>query len=244
MDVASAADELGLSRERVRQLIGQGELEAERVGRMWMIDRDDVRRRGEVEPGRGRPFGPRQVWRIAMLASLLADSPSTKSVAGSAQERWRLRQYWNDLVQVDDPRQLAWRLRRRSDRPVAAYVHPSFLERLVGDERLVVSGVRAAAIAGADLVDDSHVDAYVALGDLDDVIADHDLLVDVDDGNVRLRPTDQLSVWRESSEVFAHRQHVAPLLLVIADLCDRDDARADVAAQGLWDGLRRELAGV
>lgn len=45
LTVAQAASELGVNRQRVHQLIRAGKLTASRVGSVWIVDADSVRRR-------------------------------------------------------------------------------------------------------------------------------------------------------------------------------------------------------
>ncbi len=59
--VAEAAKTLGVSSARVYQLLEQGSLSAERVGRTWLVDDASVRERAEHPVSAGRPKAQRPV---------------------------------------------------------------------------------------------------------------------------------------------------------------------------------------
>ena len=50
LGVAEAAEELGVSARRVRQMLADGVLDGERVGRAWIIDREQLRRVAGLRP--------------------------------------------------------------------------------------------------------------------------------------------------------------------------------------------------
>lgn len=54
LTVAEAADALGVSPQRVRQLIAAGRLKAEKKGRDWFIEPPDLEAVRERKPGRPR----------------------------------------------------------------------------------------------------------------------------------------------------------------------------------------------
>lgn len=244
MDVRMAAEALGVSPDRIRQLIGSGELAAERVGRFWVLDRASVRRRARSDPSDGRPYGQRQVWQMAALAEVdrEAEGAADGEPLVDPKERWRLHRYLVDLADEDDAAVVAWRLRRRADGVVERYAHPSVLNKLARDLRVLVSGSHSVAARGADLVPDDHVDAYVDRGDFADISAEYGLIEADGRPNVRLRVAMEPSGWRDLVALAAHGgQRVAPLLIAIADLSEREDARASLAANDLWSMLRARL---
>ena len=55
MSTVQAAEELGVNRQRVVALIKQGVLDAERVGRSYLVTEESVERRKKENPGPGRP---------------------------------------------------------------------------------------------------------------------------------------------------------------------------------------------
>ena len=70
LGVAEAAVELAVSPRRVRQMLADGVLAGERVGRAWVIDANDLRQVGHRRPEVGRPWSPASAW--AVLASSTA----------------------------------------------------------------------------------------------------------------------------------------------------------------------------
>lgn len=245
IDVREAARRLGVSPARVRQLIVQGDLDANRLGRFWVIAQDSVRRRAQAEVDHGRPYSSRQVWRMGVMADLMLADDADEALRRfvDPQARWRLRRYLADLAREDDPGNVAWRLRGRADHLIRCFAHPSVVAGLVEDPRSVVSGAHGAAAHGADLVPNDIVDAYVAADDLDGLTADHGLIDDTGDANVRLRVVDR-SVRLQRSQgrpAPGSPGHVAPRLLVVADLAERDDARATAGARALWSPLQDRL---
>lgn len=62
VSLSDASSILGVSSERVRQLVVAGELPAQRFGNAWAVPRDAlVARRHSSRPG-GRPLGPVRAW--------------------------------------------------------------------------------------------------------------------------------------------------------------------------------------
>lgn len=55
MTVKEAAEALGISEGRVRQLIGEGVLDAEKFGGLWVVTEDSVEARKVGNPGPGNP---------------------------------------------------------------------------------------------------------------------------------------------------------------------------------------------
>lgn len=175
------------------------------------------------------------MWRLALLAepggghrsaTRRRFAPAADRSAVEAVERWRARRALRALLEPDDPGVLAWKLRARFERLEHRFVHPSTLERLAADRRLVVSGERAAAALGADLVPAERLDAYVLGADLPELDRRHVLRrCGIPDANVVLRVAgDAIRSWASP---------VAPRLLVVADLALSRDARARGAAHEL-----------
>src|SRR5438132_13525980 len=64
--VAEASAQLGVSPQRVRQLVQEGLLPARRVGGRWIFDTEALSRRVETRPD-GRPLSPRVAWGLIGL---------------------------------------------------------------------------------------------------------------------------------------------------------------------------------
>ena len=62
VSLADASQLLGVSSERVRQLVVAGDLPGVRFGNAWAVPRDAVAARRQVSNRRGRPLGERRVW--------------------------------------------------------------------------------------------------------------------------------------------------------------------------------------
>lgn len=62
VSLADASQLLGVSSERVRQLVVAGDLPAVRFGNAWAVPRDAVTARRQVSNQRGRPLGERRAW--------------------------------------------------------------------------------------------------------------------------------------------------------------------------------------
>lgn len=216
VSVREAADRLGLSPQRVRHLIAQGDLPALRVGGHWVVAEADLRQVRRVS----RPMSARIAW---ALAALLDGEP----VHGLApREVSRLRERARQLEADRDGRTAlvnSWMARR-------ATVHRSSaaaadLADLRADPRFHASGVsdpRAQLSAAAE------VEGYVAPTHLK-AVADDFLLV--------TRPT---GVAAGANVIL--REHdvggrTVPALAVAADLLERSGARESAAAQRILDGL-------
>ena len=62
LPLADAADLLGVSVERVRQLVVGGQLPGQRFGNVWVVPKDAVAARRHSPGVRGRPLGPVGAW--------------------------------------------------------------------------------------------------------------------------------------------------------------------------------------
>jgi excisionase family DNA binding protein len=144
--VAEAADRLGVSQQRVRQLIAAQVLPAERVGARWLLDRAEVAKHEGPRPP-GRPMSPRMAW--GFLLALDGAMPDRLS----GRERSRIER----------------RLRRRPDVAEAAAWcrHRAVAHRLVGHPaavaraRVLPDVVLTGASADGPIIDVHGVDAYV-----------------------------------------------------------------------------------
>ena len=62
LPLADAADLLGVSVERVRQLVVGGQLPAQRFANAWAVPKDAIAARQHSPGVRGRPLGPSRAW--------------------------------------------------------------------------------------------------------------------------------------------------------------------------------------
>jgi excisionase family DNA binding protein len=210
LTLQEAASLLGVSRRRVEAMVERGQLPAQRLGRQWVISAPALRSVLNTRtPSRGRPISPRTAWRL--IEALPKDPSSLRSPGG-----------------LDSARR---RLRKRA-RHVDVYVHPTLVEELVGDKRIVLSGRRAAAAANAPLDDNDEVDIYVMESEAHDLMAGMAAL-ESEDANVHLHVVAD-EVWPFSPG----DQYTDPWVAWL-DLADRQDRAADVVLDQLGVGRSR-----
>lgn len=209
MSAPEVAQQLGVSLRRVHDMIRSGELDAERLGRQWMVDAASLpphRRRA------GRPMSRRIAW-----AMLLSDGAVDDVAWLGADEAYRLRRrvgrLWSDPEPVDRLR--SW----VASRSEVLHLSAQDPARVREDDRVVVSGAsdpRAGISAAAS------AEGYVQQDDVPGLVADH-LLVPVprSRANVVLR----VSPLPLPSPV--------PLLLLVADLADDGGPRERERAREL-----------
>src|SRR3546814_618950 len=126
--VPDAADRLGVSAGRVRDLIRSGDLPARQVAGRWFIDAADI----EAAKGRpaGRPLSPRMAWGLISMVE------SGDAAALDRAERSKLRRRLRALPSLD---QVAPLCRRRSI--ISRYrVHPGSLGRIRVFEQALLPG--------------------------------------------------------------------------------------------------------
>ncbi len=156
MSAAVAAKALGVSLERVRQLIRDGRLDALQVSGRWFVDPDSVDLLVHEQRHAGRPWAAARAWGLLALAA--GRDASWLAPA----EIHRLRDVLADRKVVE----LASQLRRRADRR-PWYVHPGMIEDFLAENGVVVGGARASG----QLRDSGPIDAYIA-GDVVERLVD------------------------------------------------------------------------
>jgi excisionase family DNA binding protein len=187
LSVREAAEQLGVSSARVRQLISAGSLPARRSSAGWLIRADVVAdRSGSARAG--RPVSPRTAWAIlCVLSSALA--PAAAKPPGCMAGDRRLKHQALQLLSAmrdpaDDPGR--WRMLLSSRGPTERmWAHPGLLSKLCCDGRISAGGDRAAAHVGEGLSRTRLCDLYVAGSDVKDIVARYRLRSDPD-GQVRL----------------------------------------------------------
>lgn len=152
VSVREAADALGVSDRRVRQLIAAGRVRARRVGTQWLVDGASL----PIAPRRSRPLSPTEAWLL-----LAADQ-----APGGRPGRWRDRR---DRLRADpSPATLlaSWAA-ARGDRLLFAAREPG---GVLEDPAVVRSGLSdpRSGISAADLAE-----GYVRRDDLDAVRRRH-----------------------------------------------------------------------
>ncbi len=223
LSVREAAAQLGISSQRVRQLINTGSLPARRSSAGWLISAGAVAdRNGSARVG--RPVSPRTAWAALCMLSSALEPDLAEPPACAIRDR-RLRHHVRQLLSaMPDPADDLgrWRLllasRGRAER---MWAHPGLLSRLSDDERVGVGGDRAAAHVGEGLSKVQVSDVYVAEPDVEELVADYRLRPDPD-GQVRLHVVPE-SVPPELIPGPAGLVHPAA---AAADLLDENDPRA------------------
>jgi excisionase family DNA binding protein len=216
MSVAEYARRRGISRQRVLSMINAGQIEAERVGRSWVIDERKMNQRSSF----GRPLGRRMV-------SILNDSIAGSSLADvTPEERHFARKYIDRLRVSEDPGDLlySW-MRSRETRVIDLAANAADLADIARDERVVASGVsdpRAGLSAAREF------EGYVAEVDVDSFVSDN-LLVSSSEPNVRLHIVDTLP------------PRPVPLGLILADLAAWNRPREDGRIVELLGGIEWSL---
>lgn len=216
LGVGDVAAELGVSPRRVRQMLADGVLAGDRVGRVWVIDSEDVRRVGRRRPEVGRPWSASSAWAVLALAD--GEEPVLSPV-----ERSRARKRLALGIGA-----IFGRLGGRADER-RFYVHPGVLDRLADAGEVVRGGASAGAAHGADLVVGEGFEGYVRAADVEDLIGRFGLDDRAARPNVLLRVVED-SVWPfESGQVVAGR------VVVAVDLLEADDPRSQRAGANLLE---------
>jgi hypothetical protein len=242
MCTATAAETLGVTPVRVRQLVAQGELPARRASGVLLLEADAVLRRAAADVRTGRPMSTARIWRMAMVIDQDRVAAPSAARHDDGLDRSRLLRDARALA-AEEVAQVAWRLRRRSAPALLRTAHPSTIERMVADRRLLLTGPHAARAHGGDLVPDGPLDAYIDAADLVDVVAYHALLESDGPADVRLRPVASLAAMLGPERRVDRRvRRVAPRLMVAVDLVEHGDARAASAGTALWSAMQAELA--
>lgn len=244
LSVHEAADVLGVSMQRVRQLIHGGQLAARRSSAGWLIPQGAVAGRAK-NLHRGRPVDPQTAWSaIGLLAAVsLAsrsgpDSPASAAhVVGDRKLRHRVLRM---LAAMPDPvaDEAPWRRLLSSRGQVRRlWAHPGLLDRLAADPDVSRGGAGAAALAGDGLAGGANrLELYVRAADADPLIRRFRMRDDPD-GQVVLVVV-PASV---PPELVPIRARPVPAPAAVADLLEEDDPRARRAAIDHLQSLHRAL---
>lgn len=96
--IAEASAQLGVSPQRVRQLVQGGLLPARRIGGRWVFDSEALARRAEARPV-GRPFSPRVAWGLIGLVESGQAPDLDPAERSRLRARLRRRPELNELAQ-------------------------------------------------------------------------------------------------------------------------------------------------
>jgi excisionase family DNA binding protein len=218
--VVEAANRLGISERRVRELIMAGDLDAVRVSGRYAIEEDTLDRLTE----QGRPVGVRGFSRrIGWAAAALADGVRPAWVSQSELSRLRRRLSRPDI----DTDSWRARLTARAAFTGRYRISSSNLQRLLDTKQVTRTGVSARNLV---------TDRQIGLGDgavwlvhrseLVKVVTDFGLLHSRS-GNVIVRTADVDGMMRTGENGDTYR------LMVAADLLDSTDARGQLAGAQL-----------
>jgi excisionase family DNA binding protein len=217
VSVTEAAKSLGVSGERVRQLIHDGALDAHQVGGRWLVDQRSVARRAAADPRAGRPFSPAAAWALLALAS-----NRDAGWVPEAEVR-RLR----EILVHRGIEAVHHQLRNRAE-VHGWYVHPALLDDLLGEAGVVVGGPSASGT----LRSSGPVEVYLSPAAVNRLVARYRPDQESSDPNLIVRLV--RGPWP-----FAPDERRAWPALAAADLLDHpDDVRARQAARELLAGSR------
>jgi hypothetical protein len=209
--VKEAAAELGLDPSRVRALIADGSLRADKISGRWLVHWDSVAARRREPMPSGRPMASRNVWALLLLAS---GEPIPEDLDPTV--RWRLRQALahQGLVAIRG------RLERRAQ-VRHLWALPGELRALRNNKDIVLTGSSAAGALGLGLAAPDTIDAYVRAFRLDGLIAEHglDAVTSIHQANVTVRTVAD-NAW------LLDLRRIAPPAAVALDLSFYADSRS------------------
>lgn len=222
LTVREAAARLGVSGQRVRQLISDGSLPARRSSSGWLIEAGDVA--GRDRRPRGRPASPRTAWAVICMLSSALEAEAAEAPPCTVPDP-RLRYHAMQVLKAmpdpsDNPGR--WRALLASRGPVERmWAHPGLVPRLIEDPQVSEGGVRAAARIGEGLSQTDVRDIYVANEHAKRIAARYRLRPDPD-GQVMLH----IVPSSVPQDLMAVRGGLAPAAAAAADLLDEDNPRA------------------
>lgn len=228
--VSEAAERLGVTAQRVRALLAEGQLAGRRAGGGWLVQASSVAER-ELEKLRGRPIAANTAW--ALIAALSrVGAPSAVS-----DRRLRFRVY--KLVEsMPEPATAPerWAMCLASRHMVRRlWAHPGVMDRLRHDARISAGGFEAVQTQDGLTGRDDRWDLYVNARDINAVVADY-RLSDDRTGHVLLHAIPA----GVRDELLPPGGAPVPEAAGAADLLDENDPRARHAAVELLDRMYRE----
>lgn len=224
--VKEAATRLDVSEQRLRRLIGDGDILAERHGHVWAVDPaslDDYRRRRRPTAGRG--LSPRMAW-AALLSELgtAIDDELIETFALRRAERDRLAR-----LPDRDPNEWRWLAHRRANTKRFA-TFDAYLEQMSQLDTVVPTGLSAVSDYGVDLaVHTSALDIYTDARTAAD-LTNKMRLKPTSIGNLTLRIVAGISLHETTCVL---DRAVMPPAVVGIDLLDDADVRTGRAGAEL-----------
>lgn len=210
---ADAAERLSLSPARVRDLIAAGALRAHKVGGSYLVSRADVEGRAGGDHPAGRPFSARRAWALILLASGSTPAGVDPSTATKLRRALRERDLWS----------LRPRLSRRAER-LSLRAHSDDLRRIEAEAGLVVTGARAAAEAGLDLIaPEAPLEGYVDRETVRRLVGRYRLEPSDSPNVILLVVPDEVAGWLVGP--------AAPAVAIALDVADDVDSRSRDAAR-------------
>lgn len=211
---AAAASHLKISERRVRALLAEGRIPAQRVGGRWVINESDVSRYHPGGPA-GRPLSERTAWQfIKHVRDRDARLPAGSELSPAVKHR--LNQRLERLQESPNPLGLIRSLLGKRAEKVELSSNPADIPELREDPRLRLSGV---SHPDSGLLSHSEVEAYVSRKDFKALIRDWFL--------VNAGPGQRLNVVLHVAEDLPEE---LPPLAIAADLAEHPGVREQEAA--------------
>ena len=216
MTTEDAAARLGVSERRVRALIGQGDLDAELVGRMYLVAPQSLARLAAHRAG-GRSLSARMAW-----AALLSDL-GAKNLEGLTIDFELSRTDRQRLTALRDRKVEDWSwLARRRAVTARFSVRDAYLDRLVTDSRVRRSGLSALAEYQVELTfQRGEAELYVGDSDREAVLASY-LARSDDAGRVIIHTVQDKVITQAATAGTA----VMSAATVAVDLAESEEVRA------------------
>ena len=216
--MTEAAEHLGVSSRRVRQMLSDGTLDGHRVGRGWVIEERSIRTAAASRRPAHRPWTARSAWSVLALADGM--EPRCTSYERSRAKR-RLAVGLPNLLD-----RLGSRARRLS-----FYTHPGTRDRIAVQPGVVRTAASASPEHALGIVGSGPLDAYLKSSDLQ-AIRDAFVMEERSErSNVVFRVVED-QMWP-----FPEGAAVAPPAVVAVDLLESEDERSRRAGTELLQRL-------
>ncbi len=216
--MTEAAEHLGVSSRRVRQMLSDGTLDGHRVGHGWVIEERSIRTAATSRRPAHRPWTARSAWSVLALADGI--DPRCTSYERSRAER-RLAVGLPNLLDRLGPRA----------RRLSFYTHPGTRDRIAVQPGVVRTAASASPEHALGLVGSGPLDAYLKSSDLQAIRNAFVMEERVERANVVFRVVED-QMWP-----FPEGAAVAPPAVVAVDLLESEDERSRRAGTELLQRL-------